>query len=94
MLVAGPGRSTLPAGCTAVGLVDEQDKRALLQDADVFVAPHTARESFGIVVLEAMAAGVPVVASDLPPFAELLGERPTRPVGSSGAATPGRWRPP
>ncbi|SEQ46468.1 glycosyltransferase family 4 protein [Microlunatus flavus] len=73
VLVAGPGRQHLPAGCRSLGLVGEDDKRALLRGADVFVAPHTARESFGIVVLEAMAAGVPVVASDLPPFVDLLG---------------------
>ncbi len=73
VLVAGPGPRSLPEGCRSLGLVDEADKRALLRSADVFVAPHTARESFGIVVLEAMAAGVPVVASDLAPFVDLLG---------------------
>ncbi len=73
VLVAGPGPRSLPEGCRSLGLVDEDHKRALLASADVFVAPHTARESFGIVVLEAMASGVPVVASDLPPFVDLLG---------------------
>lgn len=73
VVVAGPGPRALPPGCRSLGLVDEADKRALLHSADVFVAPHTARESFGIVVLEAMASGAPVVASDLPPFAALLG---------------------
>jgi phosphatidylinositol alpha-mannosyltransferase len=73
VLVAGPGPRSLPPGCRSLGLVDEADKRALLRSADVFVAPHTARESFGIVVLEAMASGVPVVASDLTPFVDLLG---------------------
>ena len=73
VLVAGPGHRALPAGCRDLGLVPEAEKRALLQAVDVFVAPHTARESFGIVVLEAMASGVPVVASDLAPFVDLLG---------------------
>ena len=73
VLVAGPGPRALPGGCVSLGLVGEDDKRALLRSADVFVAPHTARESFGIVVLEAMASGVPVVASDLAPFVDLLG---------------------
>jgi len=81
VLVAGPGPRSLPPGCRSLGLVDEEHKRALLRSADVFVAPHTARESFGIVVLEAMAAGVPVVASDLPPFVDLLG----------GAHDPAGW---
>jgi phosphatidylinositol alpha-mannosyltransferase len=73
VVVAGQGARPLPRGCVAPGLVDEREKADLLASADVFVAPHRARESFGIVVLEAMASGAPVVASDLPPFAELLG---------------------
>jgi phosphatidylinositol alpha-mannosyltransferase len=73
VVVAGQGARPLPADCVGYGLVDDREKADLLASADVFVAPHRARESFGIVVLEAMASGTPVVASDLPPFAELLG---------------------
>ena len=73
VVVAGQGARPLPHDCVGYGLVDDREKADLLASADVFVAPHRARESFGIVVLEAMASGAPVVASDLPPFAELLG---------------------
>ena len=48
---------------------------------DVFVAPQIARESFGIVVLEALAAGAEVVASDLPAFADLLSRSDEAPLG-------------
>ena len=73
VVVAGQGNRRLPAWCTSLGTVPDQDKAALLRSADVFVAPHQDRESFGIVLLEAMASGAPVVASDLPPFVDLLG---------------------
>jgi phosphatidylinositol alpha-mannosyltransferase len=59
-------------GWTVLGRISERDKVDLLQRADVFVAPHTGGESFGIVLVEAMAAGTPVVASDLPAFADVL----------------------
>lgn len=57
---------------TCLGRVDEQTKAQALASVDVYVAPHTGGESFGIVLLEAMAAGTPVVASDLDAFERVL----------------------
>lgn len=51
-----------------LGRVDEVTKAALFKRADVYCAPGLGGESFGIVLLEAMAAGAPVVCSDLPGF--------------------------
>jgi phosphatidyl-myo-inositol alpha-mannosyltransferase len=56
------------------GLVSDEDKARLLASVDLYVAPNTGGESFGIVLLEAMAAGAPVLASDLEAFSRVLEE--------------------
>jgi phosphatidyl-myo-inositol alpha-mannosyltransferase len=73
VIVAGQGTRPLPPWCCNLGTITDEAKTALLRSADVFVAPQLARESFGIVVLEAMASGVQIVASDLPSFVDMLG---------------------
>lgn len=60
------------SGIVSLGRLDEQEKARALASLDVYVAPNTGGESFGIVLLEAMAAGAPVVASDLDAFARVL----------------------
>ncbi len=47
-------------------------KASALRSVDVYCAPNTGGESFGIVLVEAMAAGTAVVASDLDAFRRVL----------------------
>lgn len=56
------------AAVSFLGGVSDGERVRLLARADVFVAPNLGGESFGIVLIEAMAAGAPVVASDIPAF--------------------------
>jgi phosphatidylinositol alpha-mannosyltransferase len=56
-----------------LGPITEPEKRARLRAADVFCVPSLGGESFGIVLLEGMAAGTAVVASDLPAYRVLSG---------------------
>jgi phosphatidylinositol alpha-mannosyltransferase len=83
LLVAGPGRSGGGdrGSCLGayrdptvrfLGLVSDADKVRAFASADLYIAPNTGGESFGIVLLEAMATGTPVVASDLEAFARVL----------------------
>jgi phosphatidyl-myo-inositol alpha-mannosyltransferase len=73
LLVAGPGKvDEVPDGVTMLGRVSDADKARVLASVDVFAAPNTGGESFGIVLLEAMAAGAPIVASDLDAFTRVL----------------------
>jgi phosphatidyl-myo-inositol alpha-mannosyltransferase len=81
LLVAGPGdadeqRHKLPAPlrerAVFLGEVTEEEKIRVLHSVDVFCSPNTGGESFGIVTAEAMAAGVPIVASDIDAFRQVL----------------------
>jgi len=58
---------------TFLGAVTDDDKAALLSSVDVYLAPNTGGESFGIILIEAMSAGSFVVASDIPAFKAVLG---------------------
>jgi phosphatidylinositol alpha-mannosyltransferase len=55
-----------------LGELTEAEKAAFLRSVDVYCAPNLLGESFGIVLIEALAAGAPVVASDLDAFATVL----------------------
>jgi phosphatidylinositol alpha-mannosyltransferase len=81
LLVAGRGDaedllSELPPALagrvTLLGQVSEADKARMLRSVDVYCAPNLGGESFGIILLEAMAAGAPILASDLDPFRRVL----------------------
>ncbi|MFV0462047.1 MAG: glycosyltransferase family 4 protein [Nostocoides sp.] len=93
LLVAGPGNaeaigSHLPdsvaAATTFLGQIDEPAKASLLASVSAYVAPQTGGESFGIVLVEAMASGAPVIASDLDAFVRVLGRPSAGEVFSTG----------
>jgi len=81
LLIAGPGdpddvRDALPADVFdrvhLLGQVSAADKARMLASVDVYVAPNIGGESFGIVLLEAMAVGTAVLASDIEAFRAVL----------------------
>src|SRR5690606_13442782 len=81
LLVAGRGDEEeavekLPADLRSrvefLGMISDEDKARLLRSVDLYVAPNTGGESFGIILVEAMSAGAPVLASDLDAFAQVL----------------------
>jgi phosphatidylinositol alpha-mannosyltransferase len=55
-----------------LGQVDDATKASAMASADVYCAPNLGGESFGIVLVEAMAAGTAVVANDLDAFRRVL----------------------
>ncbi|MCE0487777.1 glycosyltransferase family 4 protein [Ornithinimicrobium sediminis] len=109
LVVAGPGDAAevledqpaeVRAACVLVGAVDERDKVGLMADCDLYIAPNTGGESFGIILVEALSAGAPVVASDLVAFeAVLKGEEhgalfPVGDVDALGARVVSLWHDP
>ena len=83
IIVAGPGESedvlkgveqSIRNRFVFLGRVSDADKARLLKSVDLYVAPNTGGESFGIILAEAMAAGTAVAASNLPAFRAVLND--------------------
>lgn len=71
-----------------LGQVSDAEKASAMRSADVYVAPNLGGESFGIILIEAMAAGTAVVASELDAFRRVLRDGTAGllvPVGDSAA---------
>lgn len=74
----GPETETLKARTAGdprfewLGQLNDNEKASRLRGADVFCVPSLRGESFGVVLLEGMAAGTPVVASDLPGYRNVV----------------------
>ncbi|MFV0532546.1 MAG: glycosyltransferase family 4 protein [Cumulibacter sp.] len=90
LLIAGRGNEqqlrdelplTLIDRVDVLGPLSEQDKARFLRSLDVYCAPNTGGESFGIILTEAMAAQAPVVASDIDAFRRVLAD------GAAGVLT-------
>ena len=83
IIVAGPGESedvlkgveqSIRNRFVFLGRISDEEKARLLKSVDLYVAPNTGGESFGIILAEAMAAGTAVAASDLPAFRAVLND--------------------
>jgi len=85
LLLVGPGKpdrecaalldgiaAEHPGSLLVTGAVSDEDLPRYYASADVFCSPATGGESFGIVLLEAMAAGAPVVASDIDGYRDVV----------------------
>lgn len=80
-LIAGPGDSEefmkkinpqLRSRITFLGRLSDKQKESFLKSIEIYVAPNTGGESFGIILTEALSAGTAVIASDIPAFKAVL----------------------
>jgi len=87
LVVAGPGDSAkvlskvdphVAQRVKFLGRLSEEEKVKFLACLNLYIAPNTGGESFGIILAEAMASGTPILASNIPAFLDLLA------VGDSG----------
>ena len=81
LFIAGPGDamkmlsrldSDVAKRIHFMGRLSDAEKVSFLQSLQLYIAPNTGGESFGIILTEAMAAGTPVLASDIPAFEAVL----------------------
>ncbi len=66
------------------GFIPEAEKPSYFTAADIYCAPNTGKESFGVILLEAMASGRPVVATAIDGFRQVITD------GVEGLLTPPR----
>jgi phosphatidylinositol alpha-mannosyltransferase len=94
--VAGEGPQTAALAASApsnvewLGRISDEELARRLRTAAVFCAPSLHGESFGVVLLEAMAAGTPVVAADIPGYRDVARdgrEAVLVPAGDAAALT-------
>ena len=96
LLVAGPGEekefkkmlsmyvdSKSAKKIRFLGKLSEEEKSQFFHSIKAYVAPNTGGESFGIILVEAMASGTPIVASDILAFSALLEQHPNE-YGDAG----------
>ncbi len=72
-----------------LGRVTDVERNRRMVAADAFCAPSLGGESFGVILTEAMAAGTPVVASDISGYARVAGPQPDDPRTAARLVAPG-----
>jgi glycosyltransferase involved in cell wall biosynthesis len=72
VLIAGQGPYPVPDGCEHVGVVNPAERAALMGGAAALLCPTTYVEPFGLVAVEAMRCGTPVISTNWGAFAETV----------------------